>query len=180
VAAQASFTDENDFLKSLNMVSDVQPFNSFSIPRVAQLSQRSNQFNLRTIRYTEEDIKRIIVSDRYITFSFTLEDKYGDNGLVCAIILEKQQAKTLFIDTWFMSCRVLKRGMENFVLNTIVKYAHDHDYQSIMGEYIPTEKNALVKNHYADLGFIQNEPYWRLETIAYQTKECFINIKENK
>ena len=73
-------TNENDFLKSLNMLSESKPFDSFSIPRVAQLSQRSNQFNLRTERYTEEDIKRISLSDDYLTVSFTLEDKFGDNG----------------------------------------------------------------------------------------------------
>jgi len=178
VVAQASFANENDFLKSLDMLSDVQPFNSFSIPRVAQLSQRSNQFNLRTIRYNEEDIKRITASERYITFSFTLEDKYGDNGLICVIILEKKQPKTLFIDTWLMSCRVLKRGMENFVLNTIVDYARDKGYQNIVGEYLPTAKNALAKDLYANLGFTQDGAHWRLEIADYQPKECFINIKK--
>jgi FkbH-like protein len=178
VVAQASFTNESDFLKSLNMLTDVQPFNSFSIPRVAQLSQRSNQFNLRTVRYTEEDIKRISGSECYITLSFTLEDKYGDNGLICAVILEKKQSKELFIDTWFMSCRVLKRGMENFVLNTLVTYASNEGYETILGEYIPTAKNALVIDHYANLGFRQDDSLWKLETANYQYRESFINIKE--
>ena len=178
VVAQASFANENDFLKSLDMLSDVQPFNSFSIPRVAQLSQRSNQFNSRTVRYTEEDIKRITASESYITFSFTLEDKYGDNGLICVIILEEKQPKVLFIDTWLMSCRVLKRGMENFVLNAIVDYACAKGYQAIVGEYLPTAKNALVKDLYADLGFTQDSAHWRLEIADYQPKECFINIKK--
>jgi FkbH-like protein len=177
VFAQASFTNEDDFLKSLNMLCDVQHYNSFSIPRVAQLSQRSNQFNLRTIRYTEEEIKSITTSDQYITFSFALEDIYGDNGLVSAIILEKTNPKELFIDTWFMSCRVLKRGMENFILNTIVDFARNNNYQTIIGEYISTQKNALVRDLYANLGFIKQDDFWRLETTEYQSKECFINIK---
>ncbi len=84
------FTNEDDFLKSLNQLSLVEPFNKFSVPRVAQLSQRSNQFNLRTIRYTEADIEMISVSDKFDTFTFTLEDKYGDNGLICVIILKKK------------------------------------------------------------------------------------------
>jgi len=176
-AVHASFTNENEFLKSLNMYSDVQSFNSFSIPRVAQLSQRSNQFNLRTVRYTEDEIKFISTSEKYITFSFTLEDKYGDNGLICAIILEKKSTKELFIDTWFMSCRVLKRGMENFVLNKLVDFAYSNGYETIIGEYIPTEKNELVKNHYASLGFYENENFWRLDVSKCQTKECFINLK---
>jgi FkbH-like protein len=178
VVAQASFTNENDFLKSLNMASDVHLFNSFSIPRVAQLCLRTNQFNLRTIRYTEENIKGITESERYITFSFTLEDKYGDNGLICAIILEKQQPKILFVDTWLMSCRVLKRGMENFVLNTIVGYAHENGYHALIGEYLPTNKNALVKDLYANLGFTQEGSHWRLEIATYQPKKCYINVGE--
>jgi len=172
------FSNENDFLKSLNMLSDVQHFNSFTIPRVAQLSQRSNQFNLRTVRYSEEDIKRIVESNRYITFSFTLEDKHGDNGTICAIILEKRKPKELFIDTWFMSCRVIKRGMESFVLNIIVKYANKNGYQKLVGEYVPTDKNALVKDHFANLGFNQVDKFWELEISLYKNRDSFIKIKE--
>lgn len=179
--ALSFFTNENDFLKSLNMVAKVEPFNSFSLPRVAQLSQRSNQFNLRTVRYSEDDIKNIVESDGYITFSFTLEDKFGNNGIICAIILKELEATELFIDTWFMSCRVLKRGMENFVLNTIVSYAIRSGYKTLLGEYIPTDKNALVKDHFANLGFNQAGMFWNLEISTYQNKDCFINtkIKEN-
>lgn len=179
VVAQAAFVNEDDFLKSLNMLSAVQPFNSFLTPRVAQLSQRSNQYNLRTVRYYEENIKRLSDSIRHHTLSFTLEDKYGDYGLICAVILEEQKQKELFIDTWFMSCRVLKRGMDNFVLNIIVDYARNKGYRTIVGEYIPTAKNALVKTHYADLGFTQDGAYWRLEIATYQPRECFINIKQS-
>ena len=179
VTVQASFENEDDFLKSLKMISDVQPFNSFSIPRIAQLSQRSNQFNLRTIRYSEDEIKQIATNDRYFTFSFTLEDKYGDNGLICAVIFEKRLSKELFIDTWFMSCRVLKRGMENFVLNHIVNFARKNEYKVIIGEYIPTEKNELVKMHYSSLGFIDIGNFWELNIATYQPKECFIETKLN-
>jgi FkbH-like protein len=171
-------TNENDFLKNLEMFSNVQHFNSFSIPRVAQLSQRSNQFNLRTVRYTEADIKNIVESNQFITFFFTLEDKYGDNGVISAIILEKYKLKELFIDTWFMSCRVIKRSMENFVLNTIVKYALNNGYRTLVGEYLPTIKNVLVKDHYKDLGFTEVNGLWELDIDKYGDKKTFINIKE--
>src|SRR5436190_5876472 len=92
---QKKFTNEDDFLKSLNMLSLIQPFNKFNTPRVAQLSQRSNQFNLRTVRYTEADIEALSRANDYLTFSFTLEDKFGDNGLVCVIILKKENRETL-------------------------------------------------------------------------------------
>jgi FkbH-like protein len=172
------FTNEDDFLKNLEMYSDVQPFNNFNTPRVAQLSQRSNQFNLRTVRYTETDIARISASNDYFTFAFTLEDKFGDNGLICVIILSKESEKSLFIDTWFMSCRVLKRGMENFVLNTIVNFAKENGFTTIKGEYIPTPKNEMVKDHYPNLGFEIKDPYFSLETQNYLDKKNYITIKK--
>lgn len=172
------FTNENDFLKNLNMLSDIQPFNKFNTPRIAQLSQRSNQFNLRTIRYAEADIERISNSNNYFTFSFTLEDKFGDNGLICVIILQKKDDKTLFIDTWFMSCRVLKRGVENFVLNTIVAFAKEKGYTTIQGEYIPTDKNGMVKEHYPNLGFEKSQSFFSIDVEKYQEKSCYIKNKK--
>ena len=177
VIFQESFTNENDFLKSLNMVSDTKPFDNFSVPRIAQLSQRSNQFNLRTVRYTEEDVKRIAQSDNHFTLSFTLEDKFGDNGLICAIILERKDNKILFIDTWFMSCRVLKRGMEAYTLNSIVELAKANGYIQVIGEYIPTPKNEIVKDHYKNLGFQQDNDLWLLDVNSYIQKENFITKK---
>jgi len=175
VIFQESFTDENDFLKSLNMVSETNPFNTFTIPRIAQLSQRSNQFNLRTVRYTEEDVKRIAQSDSHLTLSFTLEDKFGDNGLICAIILEKKNNKTLFIDTWFMSCRVLKRGMEAYTLNSIAELAKANGYSHVIGEYIPTPKNEMVRDHYKNLGFkLIDDGLWQLEVEKYEKKNNYI------
>ncbi len=175
---QKSFTNEADFLKSLNMVSLVEPFNKFNSPRVAQLSQRSNQFNLRTVRYTEADIELLAGDNKdYHTFSFTLEDKYGDNGLISIVILKTENKNKLFIDTWLMSCRVLKRGMEHFVLNTIVNYAKEKGFSTINGEYIPTAKNEMVKDHYLKLGFQQTGNLWELNVSAYELKECLISTK---
>ncbi len=151
---KSSFTNEDDFLRSLDMKAKVEGFTVFNIPRIAQLSQRSNQFNLRTVRYTEEQIRALETEkDRFFLFSFSLEDKFGDNGLICVVILEKKDKETLFIDTWFMSCRVLKRGMENFTLNVIVDFARQHGYKHMIGEYLPTRKNKLVERHYESLGF---------------------------
>ncbi|MBK9356507.1 MAG: HAD family hydrolase [Bacteroidales bacterium] len=174
---QKSFTNEEDFLKSLNMVSLVEPFSKFNTPRVAQLSQRSNQFNLRTVRYTEADIETISASDKFLTFAFTLEDKFGDNGLICVIILKKEGERSLFIDTWFMSCRVLKRGMENFVLNTLVSSGLQNGFRILKGEYIPTSKNAMVEDHYKGLGFVFEDGYWQLDLEKYSPRTTFIKEK---
>ena len=181
VGLQKSFTNEADFLKSLDMVSEVKGFDSFNTPRVAQLSQRSNQFNLRTVRYTEAEITAIENDEHYATFSFTLADKFGDNGLICVVILEKQDTETLFINTWFMSCRVLKRGMENFTLNAIVDYARKHGFKRIIGEYLPTLKNKMVEEHYPHLGFKvlegKHTAQYILNVEEYKNRECYIQKK---
>lgn len=177
--ALENFTNVDDFLRSMNMVSDVQKFNKFSTPRVSQLTQRSNQFNLRTIRFTEQEIEDLIASENHHTLSFTLEDKYGENGLICVIILEKHDAETLFINSWLMSCRVLKRGMEDFTLNTIVEIAKTHGFKTIVGEYLPTAKNDMVKNHYENLGFTEQNKKWILEVENHQVKDVHITNKNS-
>lgn len=178
VSLSKTFTNEADFLKSLNMVSTVSGFTKFNTPRVAQLSQRSNQFNLRTIRYTEADIESMANDPDVIDLSFTLEDKFGDNGLIAVVIMKKKDQETLFIDTWFMSCRVLKRGMENFTLNTMVEYAKKKGYKRIIGEYIPTPKNKMVEQHYSNLGFTPIESLsnqYVLDLDSYCQRDCYID-----
>ena len=191
VATAKKFTNEADFLKSLEMVSEVSGFTSFNTPRVAQLSQRSNQFNLRTVRYTEDQITAIENDPKQKGFAFTLEDKFGDNGLIAVVILKELETlkssetlkphEVLFIDTWFMSCRVLKRDMENFTLNKIVEYAKANGFKKIIGEYLPTPKNGMVAEHYTGLGFTKIEgtgtDQWELDVEDYQNRECYIKMK---
>ena len=181
VSLSKTFTNEADFLKSLNMVSVVSGFTKFNTPRVAQLSQRSNQFNLRTIRYTDADIEALANDPNVIDLSFTLEDKFGDNGLIAVVIMKPLDKETLFIDTWFMSCRVIKRGMENFTLNNMVEKAKAVGYKKIIGEYLPTPKNAMVKDHYSNLGFERVQESgtdkYVLNIDTYINKECYIKIK---
>tara|TARA_B100001063_G_scaffold151056_1_gene140952 strand:- start:849 stop:1982 length:1134 start_codon:yes stop_codon:yes gene_type:complete len=178
ISSQKKYTNQNDFLKSLKMVSKIESFNNFNTPRIAELSQRSNQFNLRTVRYTEKDIASISDSKNHFTFAFNLKDKFGDHGIICVIILEKQDINTLFIDTWLMSCRVLKRGMEKFVLNYLAKFCTQNNYKFITGEYILTTKNAIVKDHYLNLGFKNKNKHFVLNLNSY--KENTTNIKHNK
>jgi FkbH-like protein len=180
VAQKQNFINEDEFLQSLNMVSVVTGFTSFNIPRVSQLSQRSNQFNLRTVRYTEEDVFQVASSQDYVDFAFTLTDKFGDNGLIGVIIMRKESPEFLFIESWFMSCRVLKRGMENFMLNTIVDYARTNNFSLLKGEYLPTKKNVIVKDHFKNLGF-ENEDSntWMLDVNNYSNRICHIVRKDN-
>ncbi len=164
VSLSKTFTNEADFLESLNMVSTVSGFTKFNTPRVAQLSQRSNQFNLRTVRYTDADIEALANETDVIDLSFTLKDKFGDNGLIAVVIMKPIDNETLFVDTWFMSCRVLNRGMEFFTLNTMVEAAKGKGYKKIMGEYLPTSKNKMVERLYLNLGFSKVES---VDTACY-------------
>jgi FkbH-like protein len=175
-----TFVNESDFLQSLNMVSLVEGFNKSNIARVVQLSQRSNQFNLRTIRYTDNDIIDRINSSNYLNYSFTLVDKFGDNGLICVVVLNISNKAKAFIENWFMSCRVLKRGMEHFVLNTIVEDLKKLGYLELTGEYLPTAKNSLVENHYSNLGFYDQQGLWKLNIEKYINRETYIKKETNE
>lgn len=162
-----SFESIDDYLKSLEMVSEAKPFEPEKYARIAQLTQRSNQFNLRTIRYTEDDIARIAADKNYYTIYYTLKDKFGDHGLVSVVILEKRKDGTLFIDTWLMSCRVLKRGMEEFIVNDLIDFSFRNGYKKIFSEYIPTTKNRIVKDLYRLFGFTE-----------YESGKYYINVEE--
>ena len=172
------YTSIDEYLKSLHMVSKVYEFTKFNYPRISQLSQRSNQFNLRTIRYTEKEIQQIRESDKYITLSFELGDKFGNYGLISSVILEKKDKETLFIDTWFMSCRVLKRSMEEFIVNTIMQEAKERGFLRVIGEYIPTKKNSMVKNIYAEMGFEKiKENLFESHVHNYKNKITYIEME---
>jgi len=170
-----SFVNESDFLSSLEMVSLVEPFNKSNLARVVQLSQRSNQFNLRTIRYTDNDVLELAASSDYMNYCFTLNDKFGENGLICVVSLKLVTESVCFIENWFMSCRVLKRTMENFVLNTIVEDLNKTGCLKLIGEYIPTAKNNLVLDHYKNLGFMEEAGKWTLSLNDYKNRETYIN-----
>jgi FkbH-like protein len=171
---QKAFTDERGFLQSLGMTAQLDPIEKFNIPRVAQLVQRSNQFNLRTIRYTEEDLLRLGSSPKHLTKAVSVRDQFGNYGLISAIIGEFREDE-LFIDTWVMSCRVLKRGVEYLVLNDLAATAARRGAKRIVGEFRPTRKNALVKDHYRNLGFLDaGNGLWTLEIEGFLPREHFI------
>ena len=129
------------------------PFDVFHYPRIAQLTQRSNQFNLRTVRYTEAEIEALAQDDSHICLYFTLQDKFGDHGLISVVVLDKLSQDALFISEWLMSCRVLKRGMEEFVINKILQTAAEQGFRKVIGEYLPTPKNGMVQDLYERMGF---------------------------
>ena len=177
---QKSFTSEAEFLESLQMVAIVKPVDDFTCPRVAQLTQRSNQFNLRTKRYTEEDIRQMMADPAKTVLAISLKDKFGDYGLISAVILEEKGNESIFIDTWIMSCRVLKRGVEVLVLNEIAERARQLNRHLVEGEYLPTAKNGIVKDHYQQLGFepANKDGHWLLDLNTFEPQTTLIQKKE--
>jgi FkbH-like protein len=165
---------EEEYLQSLNMTAVVESFTKFNIPRVAQLTQRSNQFNLRTIRYTETDVENIAQDPSYRTLAFQLKDRFGDHGLISVFILKKN-IDHLFIDTWVMSCRVLKRGVEEFIINRAVDVAREYGFKEVIGEYLPTAKNGIVAKLYPNLGFRHLEmDTWVLDVETFKPLKTHI------
>lgn len=145
--------DLASYLSSLQMVAEIEPFNDFTLPRVSQLIQRSNQFNLTTIRHEESSL-RAFAEDRagHVTFSVRLKDRLGDNGIV-ALIIGRKEEDQLVIDSWIMSCRVLGRRLEEATFQLIIDSARQLDCSRVIGQYIKTKKNALVEGLFPRLGF---------------------------
>ena len=170
-----SFESIDGYLESLEMIGEAKLFEESKFSRIAQLTQRSNQFNLRTVRYTDADIQSIANDPNYVTLYYTLRDKFGDHGLVGVIIMKKKNEEELFIDTWLMSCRVLKRGMEEYIVNCFMREAKNRGYNRVYGEYIPTPKNAMVKDIYKTMGFDETtENNYVMEVSKYKEKKIFI------
>ncbi|MCD7761773.1 MAG: hypothetical protein LUI14_00980 [Lachnospiraceae bacterium] len=150
--AKLSFTDYGEYLDSLKMTGIVKPFEPMYMERIAQLTNKSNQFNLTTLRCSVEDVTGMANDGQYITLAGRLNDKFGENGLV-AVSAGKIDGDGLDIILWLMSCRVLKRGLENAMMNELVAQCQRKDIKRIIGHYYPTAKNAMVKNFYAEMGF---------------------------
>ena len=170
----------DEYLESLQLCAATRPFDSYSIPRAAQLSQRSNQFNLRTKRYTEQDLEFFAQHpEKFVTFTVSLKDKFGEYGIIAVVILEKRDDHTLFLDTLFMSCRVLKRSVEEYVFNKMVNFAAEQGIKTILGEYLPTKKNAMVKDLLGKYSFEhcatdENGTTWKLDVARYAQNKTFV------
>lgn len=149
---QKNFSDYGDYLRSLEMKARIGAFDPAYFSRIAQLTNKSNQFNLTTHRYSQSEIEQIAADPQYLTLCGRLEDKFGDNGVV-SIVIGRKEKDVLQIELWLMSCRVLKRDMEYAMMDTLVKQCRDCGIRQIYGYFYPTAKNAMVKDFYALQGF---------------------------
>lgn len=203
---EASFTDYGAYLESLQMEAVIRPFEAVYMARIAQLTNKSNQFNLTTRRYTQAEIEEAAADPAHITLYGKLADRFGDNGVVSVVIghmegtkegakpsgncgKEKEhpentaEGRTLHIDLWLMSCRVLKRDMEYAMLDELIQTCRAKGIGVIYGYYYPTAKNGMVKDFYARMGFeklheCENGTTWKF-TIpdSYEKKNRYITMK---
>lgn len=172
-----NFVDYNEYLKSLDMKAEISPFEEKYYDRISQLSNKSNQFNLTTKRYTVEDVKKISEDKNYITLYGKLIDKFGDNGIV-SLAVGRISDKELELELFLMSCRVLKREMEYKMLDALVEKCRSIGVNKINAKYIKTEKNSMVKNLLADFGFTKlkedehENSEWELSDLQNYACKC--------
>lgn len=149
---ESSFADYGEYLKSLQMKATIRPFESIYMARIAQLTNKSNQFNLTTRRYTQVEIEQIAADKAYIALYGKLEDRFGDNGVV-SVAIGHTDGEDCHIELWLMSCRVLKRDMEFAMMDTFITECRKAGTKRIIGHYYPTKKNHMVANFYSLQGF---------------------------
>lgn len=178
--AKAVYKDYSEYLDSLEMICTVDEFKPVYIQRIAQLTNKSNQFNLTTLRCTENDIRRMQDDNHYICLCGRLEDKFGNHGLVSVVAGEMTDDR-LYIRLWLMSCRVLKRELENAMMNVLAAEADKYGVREIIGYYYPTAKNAMVKDFFGNMGFKQisldkdGNSEWKLCVREY--KKMFAHMR---
>ena len=181
---QDNFADYGEYLKSLDMKAEIGAFVPLYMARIAQLTNKSNQFNLTTKRLSQADIEHMAEDSSYITLYGKLADKFGDNGVV-SVVIGKIKEDALHIELWLMSCRVLKRDMEFAMMDRLTEECKKRGIARIYGYYYPTAKNKMVENFYGLQGFTlknrdnEGNAEWEYEIpAAYENKNRYIEITE--
>ena len=180
--AVLDFSDYKEYLLSLEMKAIIAPFTPVYYSRIAQLSNKSNQFNLTTRRYSQAEIETIAKDNTYITLFGKLEDKFGDNGVV-SVVIGQQTGDVAKIDLWIMSCRVLKRNMEQAMMDQFMCECQKRGVKTIIGYYYPTAKNSMVKEFFGTMGFVKtNEDglgnsTWEMKVEEYSALNNVISVE---
>ena len=183
-SAEAKYANYGEYLDSLEMTAEIERFKPLYLERIAQLTNKTNQFNLTTRRYTLAEMEAIAQNPTYLGIYGKLSDRFGDNGLI-SIVLGRRENNLLHLDLWLMSCRVLKRDMEMAMLDAIAAHAKAMGVRELRGYYFPTKKNGMVSDHYEKLGFEQlsvdpetSSSVWTLNLADYSPRSQHIRILE--
>lgn len=151
--AQTVAATPQDYLASLKMRAEVQDISPENLDRVMDLITKTNQFNLTTRRHSRAAVEAMVATPGSVCFAIKLADKFGDYGLIAVVLALPEDAATLKVDTWLMSCRAMGRTVEHFTLNHLAVLAKGKNYSRILAEYLPTPKNTPVSTLLPDLGF---------------------------
>ena len=179
----AAYENYEDYLLSLKMRAVIKPFETVYMSRIAQLTNRSNQFNLTTKRYSQEEIEEAATDGKRVTLYGKLEDRFGDNGVV-SVVIGRLEGTVCHIELWLMSCRVLKRDMEFAMMDALVSRLRKHNIKEIIGYYYPTAKNAMVRNFYGQHGFTKvsdnadGNTVWSMTIESYENRNKVIEVEE--
>jgi FkbH-like protein len=148
------------------------------MPRIAQLTQKTNQFNLTTYRYTDSQVNHFMDDKKHEVYPMFVKDKFGDNGLtgVCIAKEDEKDSKNVIIDSLLMSCRIIGRNIEFVFVSHIIKDLANKGYQTLTAEYIPTQKNEQVEDFYDKVGFnlienIDGTKYYSLNIADFEPKK---------
>ena len=185
IEAQKTFTDYKKYLLSLEMQAEIKKFEPFYIARIAQLTNKSNQFNLTTRRFSEAEIKDYAERKENVCLFGKLSDKFGDNGVV-TVVMGRQEKERFHIELWLMSCRVLKRGMEAAMMDVLVEEVKRREIKIIIGYYYKTAKNAMVSDFYGNFGFEKTSQdkdgnsKWILKVDRYKKTNDTIEVMDQK
>jgi FkbH-like protein len=175
---KTQFVDYEAYLKSLEMSAVAGRIGTAQIERFVQLTNKSNQFNLRTLRVSEADVIEMMKDDNCACISVDLSDRFSPYGIIACTILKKQGSNA-FIENWVMSCRVLNRGVESLTLDLLIQQTKVWGCDRLIGEYIPSLKNEMVSQHYLKMGFtLIKENTYELELKSTQPLESHITLKE--
>ena len=177
----AKFANYGEYLDSLQMKGEIDLFKPVYLDRIAQLINKTNQFNLTTRRYTYAEVEEISGNPDYVGIYGRLADVFGDNGLI-SVLIGRRDGRALHIDLWLMSCRVLKRGAELAMLDALMEHAAALGVDTVFGYYYPTAKNKMVEDHYRQLGFALESsdaggaPVWSLKAAGYLPRNHHIEV----
>jgi FkbH-like protein len=173
---QKNFTDFSEYLASLEMVISIQKVNAFNILRIAQMTQKTNQFNLTTIRYNQEDIQRLVDDNEQI-YCISVKDKFGDNGITGAMILKKVNEESLEIDSLLLSCRILGKGIEKAFIYQVLNLLKEQKIGRVLASYIPTSKNEQVKDFYEKIGFLLIDDIKGIKKYFIELQNCSFDLE---